>query len=477
MDLSTASRPRASNRSSASAVAHRGTPNTAAFSLGKTLKEVQPLLVFLGGALVIPSSAGVMLFLALNAWALFATPFQMMKILTIQFFIVSLNGDLFNQPASYGLHLLTPFAIMASMFLRHREAVMRASPPFLQWNLLLGMGLLLLSVVSSTYPAVSVTKVIAFVAYTVALVQVVEVAWRQNPSAVVNWFGSTVVAAIVLSLPLLSLPLGFTRNGTGFNGILSHPQTFGLVIAAGVAYLLVSLVAERKLSVLTLGLAAIGTVELVRTESRGAIFSCFFAVAGWLGWEAVLRGRLQRSVVARLLAAGLLVAATLAVKHESAVALWEHVVSKSGRAGDVGLGEAYLQTRGRHAAEQLEVFARNPAAGVGFQVGAHRGFGSEIVYDPITGSIPISASVEKGNMYTAILEEGGVLGGVIMYGLMMIIAVPALRGPMRPEKVLVFVVLLSNLSEATFFSTTGIGGWNWQMLALAYASRNASWRP
>ena len=149
---------------------------------------------------------------------------------------------------------------------------------------------------------------------------------------------------------------------------------------------------------------------------------------------------------------------------------YEHFVSKSGRAGTVSLGESFYKSRGHAVEQDFNAWRQRPLGGIGFQVSASPNFASGIVYDPISGSIPISASVEKGFIYTAILVEGGLIGSCLMYGIMAVVVWPLFRPEKFPERVFIAGVFLSNVSEATFFSTTGMGAWFWQLLAVAQFS-------
>ena len=60
-------------------------------------------------------------------------------------------------------------------------------------------------------------------------------------------FGGLVVV-LVLSLPLLVTDVGYLRNGTGFQGILSQPQAFGPTMALLGAWLVGRLIGESRAS-------------------------------------------------------------------------------------------------------------------------------------------------------------------------------------------------------------------------------------
>jgi hypothetical protein len=112
----------------------------------------------------------------------------------------------------------------------------------------------------------------------------------------------------------------------------------------------------------------------------------------------------------------------------------------------------------------LNNFKESPLTGNGFQV-------SELQKDlKITSWMQLlSAPIEKGVWVAAVLEEGGAFG-MILFTLFICIAFYSLlsRQAFIGASVL-FVFLVSNLGEFTFFSMSSLGGLIWAMVFLGVA--------
>ncbi len=92
----------------------------------------------------------------------------------------------------------------------------------------------------------------------------------------------------------------------------------------------------------------------------------------------------------------------------------------------------------------------------------------EISRDPFLG-LPIGASVEKGVMPLAVLEEVGIPGFMLAMFWLWIVLRRSARGGMAPL-VIVLTILLINLGESTLFSPGGIGLLQLNVIGWAIAS-------
>ena len=101
-------------------------------------------------------------------------------------------------------------------------------------------------------------------------------------------------------------------------------------------------------------------------------------------------------------------------------------------------------------------FEESPAIGNGFQVSAQMAD-----MDIRSWKQLLSAPIEKGVWITAVLEEGGIFGLLLFCGFLLI-AFPLLLSRQAYLGVCaLFVFIISNLGEFTFFSASGNGGLLW----------------
>jgi hypothetical protein len=82
--------------------------------------------------------------------------------------------------------------------------------------------------------------------------------------------------------------------------------------------------------------------------------------------------------------------------------------------------------------------------------------------------VPVSASSEKGFMPTAMLEEVGLFGTLLVVLIMLAISIPVLRLGRFPVVWTYFAALLINVGAAVFFSLGGVGFFMWLMIGFCY---------
>jgi len=121
---------------------------------------------------------------------------------------------------------------------------------------------------------------------------------------------------------------------------------------------------------------------------------------------------------------------------------------------------------------------RYPLTGIGFGVPSEGGKSGKVVEDPIFG-LPIMATMEKGVLPVAIIEELGYPLGILVYGWFAWLFSAAVRG--GAVSVASFsAVLAVNFAECVFFSPGGLGLYTLVFACLALTAagfkRTATWR-
>jgi hypothetical protein len=269
-------------------------------------------------------------------------------------------------------------------------------------------------------------------------------------------FGMLGVIAIA-SIPFVASSIGYFRNGRGFQGIQVHPQGFGPTMAVLAALLISQSLTERRIRLwkgllatlamawVYLSLARIGALALVAGVTFGAVGE---AIRGWFSTlparNAVRRGRLIGFGSLALLAA--LIASPWIADN-----VWEFVAKGSKAESAV---EAALKSRGNKIDAMMQNIDQHPVWGIGF--GAVEGedyFG--LVRDPVFG-LPVMATIEKGVLPIAIIEETGIVGALFTYPWLFLLIVRSIRGGLVSGTVSA-AVLVTNVAEASLFSPGGQG--------------------
>lgn len=341
----------------------------------------------------------------------------------------------------------------------------------------LGLGAFFVvhSMIVSPMADVSILKAMSWMLVVVTLLS----AWKgmlpQERERLVNHLFVGLIVIMVVSLPLLILPLGYLRNGSGFQGILNHPQVFGPTMALLGAWEASKMFAESRPRWSSIGIVGICLVLVILSEARTAGVSLVLGIGIAVLLIPLLSGKQLNfilpglkskrlwGVVGFALMLGLLFAPGIADSVE-------HYISKSGRAGDVqSLAEAYDRSRGGIIDEMMENVKQEPFSGIGFGIASNL-HEMDVHRDPFLG-LPVSASIEKGVMPLAILEETGLIGLLLVALWLWMLVRRSSNGGVTPLAVTATALLL-NMGESTFFSPGGAGLLSLILVTWAFSVRS-----
>jgi hypothetical protein len=119
--------------------------------------------------------------------------------------------------------------------------------------------------------------------------------------------------------------------------------------------------------------------------------------------------------------------------------------------------------------QSMRNFRDHPLTGIGFGAPSDPvRFARQLERGPY--GIPLSASVEKGFMPTAVLEETGIVGAILILLLLLFMFAPTV---LHPDPTLFWVMATSlflNFGEMVFFSVGGMGFFLWFVMAFCHVS-------
>jgi hypothetical protein len=125
------------------------------------------------------------------------------------------------------------------------------------------------------------------------------------------------------------------------------------------------------------------------------------------------------------------------------------------------------ESRGSRMNASMANFWSQPITGIGFGVPSNpMRFARQLERGPM--GIPVSASVEKGFMPTAVLEETGIVGAILVLLLLGYLFTPAIRRGTPTIFWMLASALLINFGEMVFFSVGGMGFYFWVVMAFCY---------
>lgn len=291
----------------------------------------------------------------------------------------------------------------------------------------------------------------------------------------VDWFFTLHCVILLVSAPLLAIPAGRARNGTGFQGIFGHPQSLGVYLAFFTAFVTASWLSANKLRLFTLATIPVGWTFIVLSGCRTAVFALLLAIAATAITAITVRRDLisegpLRQMKRRLVPLGCLIAVMAGVLGGRAADAVTSFTAKGTGVDEspAGLQEAYAISRGALIENSMETFRQHPWIGGGFGLAAGRV--TQNIDDDNSYGIPTSAPVEDGFLISAILGQMGILGLLSAGVIVVCIGARVLMRGSIPVIVLLFTALFINCGEMVFFSVGGLGSQMWMIIALCFGS-------
>lgn len=369
------------------------------------------------------------------------------------------------------------FAAVASVIVRSRAF---SSAPrlrfFTQATVLLGLFLIGHSFLFSPIVDVSVLKALSWM---LAMATIISAWTGLSPGARKRMedemFGGLVLV-LIASAPLAILPPGYLVNGTGFQGILNHPQAFGPTMALLGSWAAARMFGDRSPAWPLVGLAGACLAMVLMSESRIAGLAMIGGIALALVLAPVFANRpmarmlpgLRSARIWTVLGIALLGGGVLAPQIAGVVQLY---MTKSGRADSASFAGMYEASRGSLVDAMLVNIAEKPLTGIGFGIASEPAL-MEVSRDPMLG-LPIGASIEKGVVPLMVVEEVGAVGALLVALWLLPLLRSAARGGVAPFAVCL-TALLINFAEAILFSPGGLGLLLLILLGWAYASGQPS---
>ncbi len=280
--------------------------------------------------------------------------------------------------------------------------------------------------------------------------------------------GLTVIGLSGLTLLRPGIALG---GDGGLQGLLNQPQALGIFMAPFAAWALTGvLLMKRRSTRLELWIGLLIGALIILSKARTAGFGAGAGVmvvmmSRVIGGRRLGQAKLGKPVLIAVLACGVL--AVLAATTGQVSKIFTDYAYKGSAGKAQNLNEAFYESRGGGALGEWNDFLQKPLLGNGFGVYPDGEFPAGVTY--IDG-IPISAPIEKGFLPTAILQEGGLLGAVLLTLVIALLTRRAWRNTDLRWRAMFIACLAINAGECVFMSPGGIGMFDWLLLSLAMFS-------
>ena len=383
---------------------------------------------------------------------------EAIQALVLAWFFSMINPTLNPVLNNQGLFkYLIVFSAFTSIFFRSN--LLRFDKLYL-YTISLGIFFILHSIFFSHYKDVSILKIINWIIIMITLLK----AWSGlnvlEHERMQRWIVRLLLLIALLSIPTVFIQeIGYARNNSGFQGILSHPQIFGQVIALLVALLFGQLFEKNnKSSTFLIIIISLSCWLIFLSEARTAGLGLFLALVTSLLiffilsiFNKKLFLHTFKNKIFFYILIFLIIIFTLF--SSEMINLINQFITKS--ESDIKIiYEAYQISRFGLFEKMLVNIDKNFMIGIGFGVGSDPSL-MNIQRDPIF-NLPISASNEKGMLFLMMLEEVGIFGFIFFIMWLSYVSYKAFINGLV-GLIVFFTVVFLNLGEATFFSMGGLG--------------------
>ena len=384
------------------------------------------------------------------------------------FFFTMVNKSIFNTPDDSILKYLTILYFLfdcIAIYLIKYKSVMLFNANRQSIFVINSLGALFIFCISTSYiPTISIFKLLIFVGGVVSIkFYLLIIAQSGQQKLVVEWFEQFGLFIILSSFATLFVPsIGYYVNGTGFQGILIHPQSFGIFCVLYFLFFFHKFTQSDSIkSVKYLIILIVLFYFAYLSESRTAILSIIFSTASYLIF--LKRNNLAILNQKILLILMFTVFLTIIILYFRDAIFNNIEVFMSKRVEDGSIFSAYQNSRGELIQSSLDNFAVHPIFGIGFGIPSNYDT-ADISYDPIF-NIPIGTPLEKGMILSATIEENGIIGTFFI----IILLFSFITTSSKNKLVYLFFLgfFASNFGEYTMFSLGGMGLLGWLIVLMS----------
>ena len=249
-----------------------------------------------------------------------------------------------------------------------------------------------------------------------------------------------------------------------FNGSYGDPQSAGPFFSISVVWLINHYLTQKRKDRRVLFLAALALVFIYLTHSRTSMLTLGLGgitafIISTLNYIPIPNRKRFWGMIGSVFFLFILGFATDPKGFTSAALQYIQKGDES-----TNTTELFQQTRGKLIEASMNNFYEYPIAGIGFGVATdYQNFGKRA-----QGALPTSASVEKGFLPSAVLEEQGLIGAAFLLIIIVHVTTTLIRKRSFMLLWLFFSTLFINIGEAALYSMGPLGLFMWIMIAYVY---------
>ncbi|PTU83446.1 hypothetical protein BUZ67_10280 [Staphylococcus pasteuri] len=287
------------------------------------------------------------------------------------------------------------------------------------------------SLLTSAFPLVAILKLINY--FLPLMIIVLLISQIKDFKKLIFWLAVYIELLIISSSFYINQPIGKLLNGYSFQGILNHPNLFAIIMLMGLTLILVSINYQRQFIICQLIIVAIGTYELVKTNSRTGVLSFVVCVCLYF----LLMNMHKRY---KWLIFGSVVMTVVIIFMNPFIQERIKAFLVKGQRSDQALYSRYIQIE-----YLMDALDKYPLFGGGFGIPVNN-----------TSLDLLNFTFEAGNIFFALIIFTGIFG-LICYLIYLVFMLFIVQHPFRLTIVLFISTLLVNMGEMIMFSSTNAG--------------------
>lgn len=316
------------------------------------------------------------------------------------------------------------------------------------------------SITYSMYPSLSILRLIVYFIIVFTIFQSYKLAPNYN---FISFLIMLSTMFIIISALLIFFPFGYYDNGF-FMGITNQSQNVGAIL---VPLLLIYVFKDFKLDIFHLVIVTLGFYEIYLSGSRTAMFAAVGSVS--IYYLLSNKSKFNKKKILIFLMSFFILGIVYLQLSSQINSKIESFILKSERASDF-TSSAALRFKVMEASKNN--FLESPWTGIGFSVQTVYADPrdedmSKIKYIPGT-NLMYSKPLEKGNLYFAVFEEGGIFVGLYFIYILFYLFIYMYRSKVIFTWPVLFGMMLGMNGEAELFAPGGLGSYQLSIIIILY---------
>lgn len=289
---------------------------------------------------------------------------------------------------------------------------------------------------TSSYPIISIFKSVSYaVPFCAVLLAVSATNSRFDWINYLFWLMTPMMVASAITIPFGN----FRIVNESFQGIVNHPNLFGIVGAIYIVTALYNMINHpERTHWLVFVMTAITFVMIYLSESRTGMFSSLIMlIIYFVSVSSTTKVKVLAIIVGVLVIIGIVFLMKPGAFDVFTSSIDKFINKRENENGFLGSREGLIQA-------SMEKFHNNEWLGSGFGVPFKKGVSDY--------QFSFDIKHETGNLPTALLGDCGIIGSIIFYGYMLYI----LFHTKRKNWILFFLPIIVSFGEQAFFATNNV---------------------